>query len=77
MEKVNGYLTKKMFYWIIGIFVGLTVSVLGYQIGKIDKLGESFNHNFTTVRNEVSEIKVDIAELRTGQEFILEYIRKD
>ena len=72
----NGYLTRKMFYWIVGVFIALLIPVLGYMVGKQDKLSETFNHNLSAVREDISEIRVDVAELKIGQGFILEYIRR-
>ena len=68
-DTTNNYLPRKTFFWVTGILVGLLIPVLGYVVGKQDRLSETFNHSIT-------EIKIDVAELRIGQEFILEYIRE-
>ena len=60
----NGFLPRKTFFWIMGILVMVMVTIFGYQIGKIDKLSDQFNHNFTTVSVDIAEIKTDLKLLR-------------
>lgn len=62
--KTNGYLPRKSFYWTIGILVSVTISIFGYTIGRLDKVSDTFNHNFTTVKVDVAEIKTDLKLLR-------------
>ena len=64
-DTTNGYVQRKMFMWIMGIIVMGMAGLYGLQLS----LNQTFNHSFT-------EIKIDVAELRIGQEFILEYIRE-
>ncbi len=71
----NGYLPRKTFFWILGVFIMLVVTVLGYQIGKIDKLGETFNHNFTTVREDISEINVSVGRVETDLKLLRESLK--
>ncbi len=69
----NGFLTRKMFYWIMGTFIGIVTlaftSIMGYTIGKVDDISDKFNHNFTQVTNSISSIN-------TSLEFIKEDIRE-
>ena len=44
----------------MGTFVVITMSIMGYGIGRIDNISTTFNHNFTTVTNDISSIKTDI-----------------
>ena len=60
----NGFLPRKAFYWTIGIVIMVFMSVMGYTIGKVDDNTENFNHNFTTVTNEISSIKTDISWIK-------------
>ncbi|KKL54725.1 hypothetical protein LCGC14_2262530 [marine sediment metagenome] len=60
----NSYLTRKTFFWIMGILIMVITTVMGYTIGKVDKVEENFNHNFTTVTNEISAMKVDIGWIK-------------
>jgi len=59
---MNGYLTRKMFYWTMGIVVTVSLAVAGYMIGRMDDLTDKFNHSFTTVVGQVSALntKMDI-----------------
>lgn len=75
-KETNGYLTKKMFYWILSILIGLVVSVLAYQTGKIDKLGITYNHNVTDITADVSDIKVNIKGLQTDMEWLKKELTK-
>ncbi len=68
MEK-NGYLTKKMFMWIMVIIIGVITAVLGYTTVKVDDIGEKFNHNLTEVTNSISSIN-------TSLEFIKEDLKE-
>ena len=34
----NGYLPRKTFFWVVGVIIALLVPVLGYVVGKQDKL---------------------------------------
>lgn len=57
---VNGFLTRKMFMWIMGLFVLAFTTVLGYTIGKVDDNADKFNHNFTQVTNSISSLETSI-----------------
>ena len=54
------------------IFIGLTVSVLGYQIGKIDTLEVTFNHNLYGLKEDISEIRVDVGKIQTSLEYLID-----
>jgi len=64
----NGYLTRKSFFWTIGIFVtilGMTlVPTLSYIIGKQDTLSKIYNHSVTEIKVDIAEIKTDLKLLR-------------
>ena len=60
----NGYLTRKMFYWVLSILIMAIMTVMGYTIGKVDKVEDKFNHNFTTITSEISAMKVDIGWIK-------------
>jgi len=64
--KNNSYLPRKTFFWIMGVVVMAIAGLYGLQLA----LNQTFNHSIT-------EIKVDIAELSTGQGFILDYIKEE
>ncbi len=69
----NGYITRKMFYWIMGTLIGIIMlvftSVMSYTIGKVDDISDKFNHNFTEVTSNISSIN-------TSLEFIIEDIKE-
>ena len=60
----NDYLPRKTFFWIMGIFVIVFMSVIGYNVGKLDDVEDKYNHNFTTITNEMSAIQVDISWIK-------------
>ena len=60
----NGYVQRKMFMWIMGIVVMPLAGLYGLHLS----LHQTFNHS-------LHDIKIDVAEFRIGQEFILEYQR--
>ncbi len=64
----NSYLTRKTFFWIMGVLIMVITTVMGYTIGKVDKVEDKFNHNFTTITNSISSIE-------TTLEFFAEDIR--
>ena len=63
-HEINGYLPRKTFYWSVSILVAVVMSVLGYMTAKLDDVSGTFNHNFTTVKVDVAEIKTDLKLLR-------------
>ncbi len=56
----NGYLTRKMFYWVMGVLIMAFTTIMGYTIGNVDKVEEKFNHNFTTITNSISSVETSI-----------------
>lgn len=60
----------------MGILIGLIVTVLGYQTGKVDKLNETFNHSLSGVKEDVSAIQVDVGQIKTSLEFIGEDLKE-
>jgi len=75
----NGYLPRKTYFWITGIMIGLIVtivgSVLSYQTGKIDKIGDSFNHSFSEVKEDISELNVSVGRLDINLELLRESLK--
>lgn len=62
----NGYLPRKTFFWTISLIVGITVAVFGYLIGRVDNVTEAFNHNLTTVKEDISELKTDVRWIKNS-----------
>ena len=56
----NSYLTRKTFFWIMGVLIMVITTVMGYTIGKVDKVEDKFNHNFTTITNSISSIETTL-----------------
>ena len=56
------FITKRVFFWIMGIAITINMAICGYTIGRLDKVTEIFNHNFTQVASDISAInaKMDI-----------------
>ena len=46
--------------WIMGLFILAFTTIMGYTIGKVDKVEEKFNHNFTSVTNSISSIETTL-----------------
>ena len=63
MDK-NGYLTRKMFYVIMGIAVTMGISISTYIINRTDTLTEYFNHEFTTVKTDIASINTNIGWIK-------------
>ena len=59
-EMKESYLSKKMFYWVMGILIMVITTIMGYTIGKVDKVEDRFNHNFTTITNSISSIETTL-----------------
>ena len=70
------YITKQTFFWIMGVAISLGLSVAGYVIGNMNKLTDTFNHNFTSVKEDVSAIKSCINGIQTSIEDIKIDIRE-
>ena len=48
----------------MGLFILAFTTIMGYTIGKVDKVEDRFNHNFTTITSEISAMKVDIGWIK-------------
>ena len=56
----NNYLSKKMFMWVMGIFILAFTTVMSYNIGQLDDTKERFNHSFTEVTSDISSLKTSV-----------------
>lgn len=63
-KETNEYLPRKTFYWAITIMVSSIMAVMGYFVARLDGVSDKFNHNFTTVKIDIAEIKTDLRLLR-------------
>jgi len=66
MEKGNGYIKSKTFYWIMGIIIAGLFAISGYLTARMDLLNNTFNHNITTIKVDISEMKSDIGWIKNS-----------
>ena len=71
----NSYLTRKTFFWIMGILIMAIMAVMGYTIGKVDKVEENFNHNFTSVTNSISSLETSVDFIKDDIKEIKDILR--
>lgn len=57
----NNYITKKVFWIVIPLILTAFLAIVGYVVGRQDKLTETFNHNVTEIKTDISSMKVDIS----------------
>lgn len=62
-EAKNSYLPRKTFFWVMGITIGVTMSVMGALTAMVFNTQTAFNHSFT-------EVKVDIGKIQTDLEWL-------
>ena len=54
----------KVFMWIIGIVIALTVGSVGYTIRKLDDINKIFNHSITEIMIDIGKIQTDIGWIK-------------
>lgn len=64
MNNMQNGISKKIFMWVIGIIITAGLSVAGYLVGKVDKVEETFNHNVTDNKEDISAMRVDISWIK-------------
>ncbi|MCF7835792.1 MAG: hypothetical protein K9M15_01590 [Candidatus Marinimicrobia bacterium] len=63
-DKEEKYLTRSMFFWIIGGVTSVGLMIATYVITRTDTLATYFNHSFTEIREDIATMKSDISWIK-------------
>ena len=54
----NGYMKASVVKWILGIFMGFILMVLGAMWSHLGNVSETFNHNVTEIKEDITDTSI-------------------
>jgi hypothetical protein len=77
MDKVNGYLKKSWFTWVIGIMIAILMATFGYVLNCISNVDNKVSEISTDVNSRLQSHQIDSEKVNSNINSQLSEIKND